>query len=357
MCYYGSYIWKGSFEKMKIAVLSFTSGQVSRGVETLVEELVLEWKKDNEVLLVNVMDVDWLGFGPGGMKRNLMIDRYQRVVFKETVKAMAKLKKFDPDVVMPVNGGWQSFLVRLYCWVFKKRMVIPGLAGLGWCDRWNLYVQPDVFIASTKRNAKWARQYNKRVKIEIIPHGVDLRRFNPEGVKMKVSLKRPIVLCVAGPDRYKRVEETIRAMVKVKNASLLLVGGSDEVERLGRKLLKSRFLRAKVKYDELDKFYRTADVFTMVSESSEEFGIVNLEALASGLPMVVTDDELRRELLGEFGIYVKDPSNANEYAKKLTQVCNKGQSFVTQRKNGGEKWLEKFSWKRISKEYLRVFRV
>ncbi|MFH1280081.1 MAG: glycosyltransferase family 4 protein [Candidatus Beckwithbacteria bacterium] len=336
---------------MKIAVLSFTSGQIDRGVETLVRELISRWEKDNQVELINAVHIDWQSLTKAWpLLKNLMMGRWHGEIFRETVKAIRKLKKFNPDVVMPVNGGWQSLLVRLYCWRYKKKMVIPGLAGLGWCDRWNLYMQPDVFVASTKRNAKWARRYNKRVRMEIIPHGVDLKRFKPEGKRREIDLKKPIILCVAGPDKYKRVEATIKAVAKLKRVSLLLVGGSEEMEKLGKTMLGKRFLRLRVGYKELDQVYRAADVFTMVSESSEEFGIVNLEALANGLPVVVTDDELRRELLGEFGIYVKDVWG-EEYVEKLRQALKKRKGATLP-----EKWLEKFSWEGIARKYEEVFK-
>jgi glycosyltransferase involved in cell wall biosynthesis len=347
---------------MKIAVLSFTSGQISRGVETVVRELEQEWKKRHEVQVISAeslgMKVDWEKMTKGNSWRMLMLDYYHLKIFWFTVKALKKVG--EVDFLIPVNGGWQSLLCRLYSWLTGIKLVIPGLAGLGWCDRWNLLMRPDVFVASTKRNAKWARKYSKGVKIEIAPHGVDLKRFSPEGKRLKSEslekLRREtkaVVLCVAGPDRYKRVEATIKAMVKVKEASLLLVGGSDEMEKLGKRLLGKRFLRMKVEYKDLDQVYRACDVFTMVSESTEEFGIVNLEALASGLPMVVTDDELRRELLGEFGIYVKDVWG-EEYSKKLEQACNKGRTFVTQRRER-EGWLERFGWERIAKNYEEMF--
>jgi glycosyltransferase involved in cell wall biosynthesis len=343
---------------MRIVVLSFTSGQIDRGVETIVREVTSRWQKKHQVKVISAqslgMKVDYKKMSQGSWWRILMIDYFHFKIFWFTLKALREVSSWgEVKVLMPVNGGWQSLLCRLYCWSKKIKLVIPGLAGLGWCDRWNLYIQPDVFVASTKRNADWARRYNKRVKIETIPHGVDLTRFKPEGRKKEVKLKRPIVLCVAGPDKYKRVEATIKAVAKLKKASLLLVGGSEGDGALGKKLLGERFLRLKVSYEELNEVYRMADVFTMVSESSEEFGIVNLEALASGLPVVATDDRLRHEILGEHGIYVKDVWG-QDYVDSLKKALLKVTNLA--KKQRPEKWLEQFSWDRIADDYLSVFR-
>ncbi|MEA3355020.1 MAG: glycosyltransferase, partial [Patescibacteria group bacterium] len=230
---------------MKIVVLSFTSEKIDRGVETVVRELVKRWQKKYEVKMFSAvglgMKVNWKKISKGNIWRALMFDYYHFKIFMFTIKALWKVGK--PKVIIAVNGGWQALVCRLYCWLRGVKLVIPGLAGLGWCDRWNLLMQPNVFVASTKRNADWARKYNKRVKIEIIPHGVDLKRFKPEGKKIKLNLNKPVILCVAGSNKYKRVEATIKAVSKLEKASLLLVGGSEELEELGKKLLGERFLR------------------------------------------------------------------------------------------------------------------
>ncbi|MCG2692389.1 glycosyltransferase [Microgenomates group bacterium] len=317
---------------MKIAILSFTSGQIDRGAETVVKELAQRWQKQHQVKVYSSL--------------SLGINDLQKFNWQ----ALREADKFGADIIMPTNGGQQSLLTRLYCWLRKKKMVVAGMAGLGWCDGWNLLMRPDVFVASLKRNAAWAKKfYGKGVRVEIVPHGVDLNKFKPEGKKRTLRLARPVILCVAGPDKYKRVEATIKAVKKLNKGNLLLVGGSDEDEKLGEKLLGKRFKRMKAGYEELPEIYRGAQVFTMVSESSEEFGIVYLEALASGLPIVATDDELRREILGPYGIYVKDVWG-KEYAEKLALALKKRKDPTLPKK-----WLEKFSWDKIAADYISIF--
>ena len=328
----GNNLWRGA-DFMKIAVLSFTSGKIDRGAETVVKELTKRWQKQHQVKVYSSLSL--------GIKD----------LNKFSWQALREADKFGADIIMPTNGGWQSLLTRLYCWLKKKKMVVAGMAGLGWCDGWNLLMRPDVFVASLNRNACWAKKfYGKGVRVEIIPHGVDLTKFKPEGKKRVLELVRPVILCIAGPDKYKRIKATVKAVKKLNKGSLLLVGGSDEDETLGEKLLGKRFKRMKAGYEELPEIYRGADVFTMVSESTEEFGIVYLEALASGLPVVGTDDELRREILGPYGIYVKDVWG-KEYAEKLALALKKRKDPTLPKK-----WLEKFDWDIIAQEYLNIFK-
>ncbi|KKS79560.1 MAG: Glycosyl transferase, group 1, partial [Candidatus Beckwithbacteria bacterium GW2011_GWA2_43_10] len=77
---------------------------------------------------------------------------------------------------------------------------------------------------------------------------------------------------------------------------------------------------------------------------------VYLEALASGLPVVATDDELRREILGPYGIYVKDVWG-DEYVDKLRLALRKRKGRTLPKK-----WLERFGWYKIAQEYLNLFK-
>jgi len=246
-----------------------------------------------------------------------------------------------------MNRGLQAILVRFYCWISSAKMVVSGQAG--YKDRQSLLVRPDLYIALTERNATWARKYAFGVPVEVIPNGVDLRRFQPKGRKIKLNITPPIILCVAGPERYKRVEETIQAVTQLKQGSLLLAGGSQQQEFFGQKLLGGRFLRQQFKHKQMPAVYRLADVFTLASKDSEAFGTAYLEALASGLPVVAPDDELRREILGKWGIYVKNPTDLNEYALKL-------QLGLKQSKHRPEEWLREYNWDVIAERYLALFK-
>ncbi|MCG2691409.1 glycosyltransferase family 4 protein, partial [Microgenomates group bacterium] len=149
---------------MKIAVLSFTSGKIDRGVETVVGELVKRWRKNHQVKVYSS-----LGLGINDLQ-------------KFNWQALKEANKFGADIIMPMNGGWQSLLCRWWCWRAGAKLVISGQAGLGWCDGWNLLMRPDVFAALSERNKKWAKKlYGKGVRVEVVPNGVDLKRFKSEG--------------------------------------------------------------------------------------------------------------------------------------------------------------------------------
>ena len=131
-------------------------------------------------------------------------------------------------------------------------------------------------------------------------------------------------------------------------AGLLVVGQQNEaIIRLGEKLLGRRFKNIQVAYDKLDTVYRSADIFTLPSGNSEAYGISILEALASGLPVVVNDDPIRRELVGPAGI-LTDPTDLTRYSTALAEAVKlDGQ-------NNRQQAL-RFSWEKISQKYLKLW--
>ena len=127
--------------------------------------------------------------------------------------------------------------------------------------------------------------------------------------------------------KQKRQDLVIKAVSKLDNVNLLLVGGGGDHEEklriLGSKLLGKRFSMKQVGHHKMPGIYRQCDMFTLVSAPSEAFGIVYVEAMASGLPVVALDDEIRREIIGDAGELIRDPSNSKEYARILKRVLTK----------------------------------
>jgi len=234
--------------------------------------------------------------------------------------------------------------------IFGSKMVISGQAGLGWDERWNLLCKPDAFVALTKRNCQWVKRISPKQRVEIIPNGVDLDIFTRgKQEKMKdFTLSKPIILCVAGGDEYKGIPETIRAVAKRKKGSLLVVGGNKKTYALGKSLLNDRFEQIKVPHSQMPQMYHLADVFTLVSSKSEAFGIAYLEAMASGLGVVAPDDVLRREIVGQAGIFVTNPKDSDEYSRKLSEALDKNWG------NLPRKQVSKYSWDGVADSYFKL---
>lgn len=307
---------------MKIAFLNKYQKKVARGAETFVYELSQKLAKNHEVEVIS--EINYL---------DLLKNRY--------------------DLIIPTNGRWQVLIVRIISWLIGSKMLVSGQSGIGWDDKVNLLVMPNTFVALTDKAKNWARKFNPLVRVEKIPNGVDLVKFKPLGESYKIGLKKPIVLAVGAFTGQKRLNLTINAVSKLKDVSLLLVGGGGELkEKLdseGKRKLGNRFQILSVPFEDMPKIYRSADVFTLPSASSEAFGNVYVEAMASSLPVVATNDEQRREIVGEAGILV-DPTNIEEYARALQSALD------TDWRDRPRKQSEKFSWDMIADEYEELFK-
>lgn len=357
---------------MKIAFLSYYSGVIDRGVETLVDSLASRLSKKHNVVVIQAGKIDKTriyqqirvnkrqpkiaSINPTSLIRKLFIDKNSLQIGLFTLQTLNKLKDKGCDLIFPTNGGWQTLIVRIFCIFNKTKWVISGQSGLGWDERWNMLNKPNLYIAPSKVNLLWSKRYRKKRKSIVINNGVDIIRFASQaklGAQKQILenwLRYPIkIITVAGQEKYKRVEETIKAVAHISDASLLVVGGSKETRRLGEELLSDRYTQTIFSHNQMPAVYQSADLFTLVSESSEAFGIVYLEAMAAGLPIVATDDLLRREIIGDAGLYVSNPGNSMEYAQIIRDGLAKkwGNRQLTQAK--------KFDWDIIADNYEKAF--
>ncbi len=353
---------------MKIAFLNIYNGVVDRGAETFIKEVASRLNKNNEVTVfqsgeiipkeqykINRIPIKWnwkKKSGIGTLLGIFFLDYWNRQIFLFSLKAVPKILKEKYDVVIPVNGGWMPAIMRLVTWFYGGKMIISGQSGMGWDDRNNLWCFPDIFIALSSLAKNWAKKVNPFIKVVYIPNGTDIKIFNPKGADYEINLKKPIVLCVGALTESKRINLTIKAVARMNNVSLLVVGDGElkeELSELGRKLLGKRFQLIKKSYGEMPKIYRAADIFTLPSVSWQSFEIVLVEAMASGLPVVANNDDIRREIVGRAGILV-NPEDTCAYAIALENALKLKWGKRPQFQ------VKKFSWDKIALKYDALFK-
>lgn len=339
---------------MKIAFLNIYNGVVERGSEIFVKELATQLSFNHKVCVFQsgaktdeFYQVKQIVSIPYANNQGLI---YDFLVLVFTIKSLKRLWNERYDWLIPINGRWQVILCRIFRFLKGGNILISGHAGVGFEDKFNIVVgKPDVFIALSKDARKWAEVYTK--KLEYIPNGVNISLFNIKSKPMPLSLKSPIVICVSALLPYKRVDLTIKALSKLKNVSLLLIGDGPlkkEVEKLGQNLLNGRFkLLSRVSHEDITPYYKIAKIFTLVSKNSEAFGLVYLEALASNIAVVAPDDINRREIIGNAGLFC-NPENIEEYANAIQDALN------IDWKDKPRIQAEKYSWDKIAKKYEEV---
>jgi glycosyltransferase involved in cell wall biosynthesis len=136
---------------------------------------------------------------------------------------------------------------------------------------------------STYTQARIQRYYGRDAVV--IEPPVDTRRFAriPDPARPPPGAGDPTYLCVSALVPYKRVELAVRAMAG-RRGRLVVVGDGPDRERLTRLAPANVELRGRVADDELDLLYAASDA--VIHPAIDDFGIVPVEALAAGRPVV-----------------------------------------------------------------------
>lgn len=322
---------------MKIAILHMTMGLSSRGSETVMHELATGLSAGNQVLVLHSGDIGQVYYqnmrimslsqapmsAPVNtfekIKFRLNLDEQTRLVKKFTLTCFPEIKSYKPDVIVAVNGSSQVKMLK--CAFPKIKIVVFGHAGIGYSDAGNLHAKPDLFIALTAKAYRWAlKLVRPGTKLVYIPNPIDLSKF--AGAKpVSLKLAKPVVLTVGALTSYKNIESVIGAVRRLA-VSYVLVGDGERRSEIADEFstLTNEFSWFKsVEPDSLPSIYRAGDVFCFVPDAQESFGRVYLEAMAAGLPIVASDDPIRREIIGDKGFFV-DPHNEVDIASKIVQA-------------------------------------
>jgi len=182
--------------------------------------------------------------------------------------------------------------------VFANGGAIPG-PDLPPCD----FVQEH-----TARNL----QFSDRRKAFLISHGVDLQRFHPGTptsfrARHGIAEEAFVAISVGTIDiNHKRMDYVIREVAPLQHIHLVIVGQESRetpgVMALGEHLLGQRVTFTKLPHADLPQALAAADVFVLGS-LFETFGIVYIEAMAMGLPVICTDHINQRQIVRQ-GMFV-----------------------------------------------------
>lgn len=207
-----------------------------------------------------------------------------------------------------------------------------------------------------------------RRRISVVPCGVDVSLFRPRGAAERRVDGRHRVLFVGRLVERKGIGNTITALANVPGAELVVAGGPDpagldrdpEVRRL-RQLAEANGVadrvtfRGRVGRADLPALLRSADVVVCVPWY-ETFGIVPLEAMACGVPVVASavGGLIDTVVDGVTGVHVppRDPdtlaARLNELLKDLPRRRALGAS-------GAERARSRYSWSRVAAATLQAY--
>jgi rhamnosyl/mannosyltransferase len=169
-------------------------------------------------------------------------------------------------------------------------------------------------------------------KCVVIPLGIDLRKFDKKGCEKEIAAIRSqyggrIVLFVGRLTHYKGVRYLLEAMKEVSGR--LLIIGTGELERQLRNQVKRNNLRTKVHFlgelgeEEVVPFFHACDLLVLPSITrNEAFGLVQLEAMACGKPVISTHLETGVQYVNQTGVtgFIVPPRDSEALAGAINRL-------------------------------------
>lgn len=290
-----------------------------------------------------------------------------------TARFLRKVKKFKPDIIHLHNlHGWYINLPMLFnyikknnirtiwtlhdCWAFTGHCPYFDLAC---CEKWKngCYKCPqhkqypatqiDRSKGMYKRKKKWftgvpdmtivtpsawlaelvKQSYLKEYPVRVINNGIDLSVFKPTENEIKKRYDcedKKLLLGVAYEwGKRKGLDVFIELAKRLNNYKILLVGTDDQIDKLLPANIIS--IHRTQNQKELAEIYTAADVF--VNPTREEvLGLVNIEALACGTPVVTFKSGGSPECIDETCGFIVERNNIEDLVLKIIEIA-KEQKF------------------------------
>lgn len=224
-----------------------------------------------------------------------------------------------------------------------------------------------MIIASSPNYVRGSTLLNKyRDKIEIIPYGIDVERFEKvnetEVRRIKNRYGSTIALFVGRLCYYKGIKYLIEASKEV-DAKFLLIGDGQYKSELEDYVKKNNLeekvvLLGEVRENELPCYYHASDVLALPSSHrSEAFGIVLLEGMACGLPLITTELGTGTSFVNihnHTGLVVP-PCDSKALKEALNRILNNKELSLKFAQNAKERVKNEFSKEKMVESFKNLY--
>jgi len=317
--------------------------------------------EERQRFLLNGLDIRWLKSSnilsiPYGTKRPVPLSLLPRL-----------LEGFD--IIHVHSFMYPSVLIALASRIITRTPVV--LSDTGW--RW----KRNFLAKQVARNLDriilydlYGKEYYRclgvpKERLVLINPGVDVNHFNPhvkgKEVRERLGIENGSVVGFVGRLRARRgIDDLIRAISlvqkKVPDIHLLLVGSGSEEKRL-KDLCKEIGVQESVKFvgyqshADLPKYYAAMDLCVLPSSDPGPFGLVLLEAMACGKPVISSHASPVSQIIREerSGIVV-DPKNRDTLVKAIMKLILERRLACSMGRKGRRIVEERYSWNIISRE-------
>lgn len=208
------------------------------------------------------------------------------------------------------------------------------------------------------------KKYN--VNSQVIYHGTNPKFFkfdektrNNIRKSLSITDDQFLILFVGLFDQYKNILTLIDSIPHIVSKKggvrFLLIGKGelyDQVLHNIKKLKIEEFVIIKKDVPEISDYYFAADLFVLPS-ANEMFGLVLLEAMASGLPVIASKGGACPEVIGDAGLLF-DPKSSEDLAGKIVELITNKELYEKLKEKGLER-VKQFTWEKAAEQYYKVY--
>ncbi|HEC92857.1 MAG TPA: glycosyltransferase family 4 protein [Candidatus Atribacteria bacterium] len=379
---------------MRIAFFTNCYKPLVNGVVTSIVSLKEAYERKGHETYVFAPQVD------GYIDQEKNVFRYRSVNLTKKVKypiaiplsfrAKKVISEFNPDIIHIHH----PFVLSSPAIMYGKKLGIPKILTLHTqYEQYAYYITPipekltqeaikriifnlaykiDCITTPSGSMKELIKSYGIKNRIEVIPNAIELDSFRQKDelkcleIKKRYNLKEndKIILYVGRIAQEKSIDKIIEALAIIKkkgsnNVKLLIVGEGPALDEL-RQLVRSLQIEEEVIFTgvvsnkEIRHYYKIAYLFAIAS-TSETFGIVIIEALASGIPVLAVRAPGAVDILtdGLDGLLVDD--DVEKFANALDKIIREPE-LRERLSQGALKTSERYSIDIVSERMLNLYR-
>jgi phosphatidylinositol alpha-mannosyltransferase len=247
-------------------------------------------------------------------------------------------------------GTWHAARESNFFYVYGRRLI----------KRWAAKL--DGKIAVSQAAVRHVERYFPGY-YNVIPNGVDVEHYGRDVEPLAEFMDGKLnVLFVGRPEKRKGLRYLIRAFVGVQRAipeSRLIVVGAGRFDRYESAVRNARLhdvvFRSFVAFEDLPRYHHSAHVFCAPNTGFESFGLVLLEAMAAGLPIVASNIDAFAAVVthGVEGLLVR-PEDPQALADAIIELLRDPARREAMAARGRER-AQFYSWERVSQQVLSYY--
>ncbi len=299
------------------------------GAERIIQRLVSSLSADSGVRKITIFSSDWQdnqvskesrgvdvdvvkiessGIGRFWRQTQFLKNTRKAILQRPTINILQSHERFiGSDIFRTGDGVHAAWLDRLALkrnWLSAKLISSDPFHRLICANEKRLATDPKtIFVANSPLSKREVQSYLRvpGSRIRLIPNGIDVSHWRsvPRDENSKIVARhrfglnpeRPCVIFVGSGFERKGLRELIKAVVLLKDIQLLVVGRDRDTKQYQE--MASRLAPGRIKFaggiNNVETALAPADIFCLPS-LYDSFSNASLEALAVGLPVVVTED-------------------------------------------------------------------